>query len=207
MVSPRQQDVERFISLGYATDALKCARFDCTALSKINDSSDMAWVSGATSLVAHYSRPFKRSSKMSRLDDAIVPERFRDIHRRLIEARDKAHVHLDGDFHDEGSDVPLHQIKMLKERDGKHFWIPTRVLLVEPSDLPDVSALIDEILRALDRDTDQLEGLLMPAIRSLPAGFYQLSPCPPFFARDARNDGIRELRKMRLIRDTHQDLE
>jgi hypothetical protein len=202
-----EQDVERFISLGYATDALKFARFDCAALSTINESSDMAWLSGVTSLVAHYSRPFERSSKMFRLDDEIVPQRFRDIHRRLIEARDKAHVHLDGDFHGEGSDAALHQIKMLKQRDGKHFWIPTRVLLVEPSDLPDVSALIDEILGELDRQTDQLERLLMPAINSLPAGLYNVSPYPPFFARDTRNDGIRELRQLGLIRSAHQDLE
>jgi hypothetical protein len=73
---PTEEQVKRFVSLGYATDAFKFARFDCLELEKISEMNSMAWLSRVTSLVTHYSRPFKRSRDLPHIEESLVPARY-----------------------------------------------------------------------------------------------------------------------------------
>ncbi|MBI2517794.1 MAG: hypothetical protein HYV95_12895 [Opitutae bacterium] len=192
-MNPTKQDVQRFISLGYATDALKFADHDCTQLSQISPETSMAFLSGITSLVTHYARPFKRSRGMSMLEESFVPAENLSLHRLLIEARDKAHAHLDGDLGDPAAGKVCHQIRLLKQRDSQHYWVPARLLPFGRKKLPEVQALIASLLTKLDTETDVLEGRLLSFITKLPTGLYVLSEVAPFFVRDAAHDGIDEI--------------
>ena len=181
------------MAYGYATDALKFARFDCEQLAGITDMESMEWLSTVTSLVTHYCRPFKRANRIIQLYESFVPPDRLELHLRLRDARDKAHAHLDGDLPAVPDGSLLHKIRLVKQYDGKHFWCPARVLLVEHSDIPHIASLIDSLLARLNTETDALEALLLPAIASLPAGLYLLSPVSPFLTPDRRNDGIDSL--------------
>lgn len=192
-MQPTEEQIKRFIMLGYATDAFKFARFDCEQLMKVKSLEGMEWFSGVTSLVSHYARPFKRSKKFPSLESDFVSEKHRAIHAKLVEARDKAHVHLDGDFMATGDSQGVHQIRLLKDRNGEHHWIPLRILLIEPTDVPQIISLLDELLARLDRETDELEKTLLPVIQKLESGLYLLSEKSPFLKRDQRYDGVDSL--------------
>jgi hypothetical protein len=192
-MEPTEEQIKRFIMLGYATDAFKFGRFDCEQLAKIENMENMTWFCGITSLVSHYSRPFKRSKNFSSLEVDYVPEKYRSIHAKLVEARDKAHVHLDGDFLATETSQGAHQVRLLKERDGKHHWIPLRVLLIGKGDIPVIISFLDHLLARLDEETDAIENNLLPFIGKLNSGLYLLSTTTPFFKRDRRYDGIDSL--------------
>jgi hypothetical protein len=191
--SPSPQDVKLFVSFAYATDALKFARFDCDRLSRVANENSMEWFSGITSLVAHYARPFKRSNDLQVVPDDYVPQAYREVHQRFVRARDKAHVHLDGNARAGNGGVLIHQVRLVKQRDGRHFWTPARILFIERSEILTIKALIGELLNRLDIETDRLESLLLPSISPLRPGLYFLSPDPPLFQQDKRNDGIEAL--------------
>jgi hypothetical protein len=191
--SPSPKDVKLFVSFGYATDALKFALFNCDQLLRVENENSMEWLSAITSLVAHYARPFKRSNDLQVVPDDYVPQPYREIHQRLIQARDRAHVHLDGNARAGSGGVLMHQIRLVKQRDGRHFWTPARIIFIERKEIPAVRALICELLKRLDRETDRLEELLLPSISPLRPGLYFLSTAPPFFQQDMRNDGIEAL--------------
>lgn len=189
-MDPTKQDVQRFISLGYATDALKFAAHDCRQLLQISSEMSMTFLSGITALVTHYARPFKRSRGMSMLEESFVAVEHLPLHRLLIEARDKAHAHLDRDLGDATAGQACHLIRLLKQRDARHYWVPARLLPLEKKKLLEVQALIASLLTKLDTETDVLEEKLMPFIKQLPTGLYVLSETAPFFVRDSAHDGI-----------------
>jgi hypothetical protein len=193
---PTPQDIKRFVSFGYATDALKFTRFNCDQLLQVTEENSMAWLSGITSLVAHYSRPFKRSNDLAPIEDDFVPQVYREIHQRLIQARDKAHVHLDGNARAGNGGALIDQVRLVKQRDGRHFWTPGRIIFLERAEIPTVKLLIAELLARLDKETDRLERLLLPSIVSLRPGLYFLSTLTPFFQPDMRNDGIEALEEL-----------
>ena len=153
----------------------------------------MAFLSGVTSLVTHYARPFKRSRGMSMLEEGFVPTQYLSLHRLLIEARDKAHAHLDGDLGDASSGQVCHLIRLLKQRDAQHFWIPARLLAFDRRRIPEVQALVKALLAKLDSEMDVLQDLLLPQIKRLSAGIYILSDEAPYFTSDDRYDGIDEI--------------
>ena len=185
--------------LGYAMDAFKFARFDCEQLKKVKNMEGMEWFSSVTSLVSHYSRPFKRSKRFLSLELDFIPEKYRAIHSKLVEARDKAHVHLDGDFLATEASQGVHQVRLLKDREGKHHWIPLRMLLVEQADIPIIISMLDCLLAQLDQETDELEKTLLPTIKKLGSGLYLLSTKSPFLIRDQRYDGIDSLSEVVTI--------
>ena len=186
----QEEVIKQFVAYGYATDALKFARFDCDQLSRIVNTESMEWLSIVTSLVTHYSRPFKMAKRMAPLESSFVSADHFALHQRLLLARDKAHAHLDGDLAAIPDGSALHQIRLVKQADGKHFWCPSRVLLFEPVDIPSIASLIESLLARLNKETDVLETLILPSVTPLPAGLYLLSPVSPFFTRDRRHDGI-----------------
>jgi len=188
-----KQEVQRFISLGYATDALKFADHDCTHLAQVGPEPSMAFLSGITSLVTHYARPFKRSRGIPILEESFVPAEHLPLHRFLIEARDKAHAHLDRDLGDPAAGQLCHEIRLLKQRDSKHYWVPARLLPFGREKLTEVRTLISVLLAKLDIETDVLEGTLLPFISQLPSGLYILSELAPYFVRDVAHDGIDEI--------------
>jgi hypothetical protein len=189
-MNPTKEQVQRFISLGYATDALKFAEFDCDQLELVAQETSMAFFSGITSLVTHYARPFKRSRGISVLEMSFVPAEYLRLHSTLIEARDKAHAHLDGDLGDAAAGQLCHLIRLLKQRDSQHYWIPARLLTFRKKDIPELRSLIKLLLAKLDAETDKLQDLLLPFIKQLPTGLYTLSDEAPFFVRDGHHDGI-----------------
>jgi hypothetical protein len=195
-MAPTAQDIKRFVAFGYATDAFKFARFNCDQLLRIKEENSMEWLSCVTSLVAHYSRPFKRSNDMLPLEVELVPPTHRDLHERLINARDKGHVHLDGNARAGDGGAMVHQVRLVKQKNGRHFWTPARILFVERTEIPTVRTLIEELLARLNEESDLLEKLLLPSISSLRPGLYILSSLVPFFQPDLRNDGIENLGEM-----------
>jgi hypothetical protein len=199
LMPPTQQDIKRFVSFGYATDALKFARFNCDQLLQVAEENSMDWLSRLTSLVAHYSRPFKRSNDILPIEDDFVAQAYREIHQKLIQARDKAHVRLDGNARAGNGGALMHQVRLVKQRDGRHFWTPARIIFLERDDIPRVRMLIDDLLARLDKESDRLESLLLPSIVSLRPGLYFLSTLAPFFHPDMRNDGIEALDELGSI--------
>jgi len=188
-----EKQISQFVAYGYATDAMKFARFDCKRLSTIGEIGSMEWLTTVTSLVVHYGRPFKRSERLPSLDEDFVPPKHLELHRHLLQARDKAHAHLDGNFAASGSGSLYHTIRLVKQIDGQHFWCPVRALLIEPNDIPSIAALIESLLSRLDKETASLEQLLLPKIGPLGAGFYLLTQSSPFIIPDSQNHGLNRL--------------
>ncbi len=190
--------IERFIAIGYAVDALKFSRFDCDELEKLPDTTGVEWLSRVTALVTHYARPFKRGKGIAPLRAELVPTEFRDLHSKLIEARDKAHAHLDGDLSFVGTSS-VHRLYLLKESASEHHWISTRAILVERRDLPEIRRLIESLLAALDAESDVIEKQLLPLVGKLSQGLYQLSPIPPHFQIDEDHGHVASIRALKII--------
>jgi hypothetical protein len=70
-----------------------------------------------TSLYVHYARPFKQWKNL-RLDEAIVPENYSDIHLKLIKIRDKMIAHFDYKVTDEIENPNLNRV-VIRIRNGE----------------------------------------------------------------------------------------
>jgi hypothetical protein len=90
----------------------------------------------------------------------------------------------------------LHQIRLIKQRDGRHYWTPARLIFLEREAVADIESLIDSLLAIIDKESSALEGLLLPTISSLMPGLYLLSSSAPFLKPDMCNDGIEELNEL-----------
>lgn len=108
-----------FWKLAYARHSFEHARITCDHIVKtaIASGDDIYY---PLMLAAHvtYARPFKRSGGgVRKLDEGIVPARFRDLHKEMIKIRDQALAHTDAD----GSKyrgLPGNHVRVKVQRDG-----------------------------------------------------------------------------------------
>ena len=64
--------------------------------------------------IIEYGKPFKKSRGIDKIDDAIIPEKYKELHDKLIKSRDKFVAHIDNCGIEE-TDREFHRIHLIKK--------------------------------------------------------------------------------------------
>jgi hypothetical protein len=151
------RDEEHYVHFVSSTDDLNEA---WRILSVIKDSpgNSLAAAAFRYALVA-YARPYLKSwgdhRQPYKLNATFVPLAYRDLHRRLIDARNQIHAH---------SDLTVREAKLHVTKTQAGRWVgAVQNVILGTEELPNIDAIIDLIegtLTAMYEETARLEALL-----------------------------------------------
>lgn len=95
-------DIKRFWLLAHAWQSLRLAR-DAHGIilgaPEYPNPDDPILKSAVTTMYVAYARPFRENRGLPRLEESCIPARFRDLHQRILDYRDKTIAHKDKTAH------------------------------------------------------------------------------------------------------------
>jgi hypothetical protein len=152
-----EQEKEQFIHLRSSIENLNKAWTVLLEIKK-NKNNSLVWAAFQFALI-EYSKPYKVSNgiaqKKHKLDESYIPSNYLDIHKRILESRDKILAHADLTV----KDAKLHVAQMQSER---FVGIVQNVIYgtEELSNIDEIIALIEQTLDNMYAEEKRLEALL-----------------------------------------------
>ena len=170
-------ETKRFWLMAYAMDGFRNVISACEYLLDSNSQpTTQIFRHLATAILTMYGRPFHNNYGVGKLDNRLVPEKYKSLHERLIYERDKIHAHADA------KGVPsrignANQVRLLRAAGG-FKWTVSTYLPYKRQDLLDLCKLCRILTRKLDYHTDKYEKNGLKVIKRLPEGEYVLNVDP-----------------------------
>jgi hypothetical protein len=175
MDESRESVLERFWKLPYARHSFEHAKIICEhVMAGSITSTDKAYYSLVLAIHVAYARPFKRSSGgIKKLEENIVPERFKPLHEQMILVRDQVLAHTDpsGSYY---RGLPANHVRVKVEIGGSVNLI---VQDIKPrvAFIPQIRELCDSLIVQMTKDVEGI-GKLQEFIDMIPpiAGEYMV---------------------------------
>lgn len=113
-----------------------------------NNKSNILYVPAFRYAIIAYAKPYKNSrindAESKRLDDAFVPNEFKEVHKKLIRSRDKRHAHLD---------INELNLKIMPYNIEGDFGVSTSMNRINPlDDTPE----LDEFIKLIEGTVDNM---------------------------------------------------
>jgi len=168
------KETKRFWLMIYAMDAFGVVVSACEYLLK-----NSFHIAGPihrrtmTAILILYGQPFHNNQGIGKLDEAIIPDQYLNLHNELMQYRDKIHAHRDS----AGVCTRIgnaNQIRLQRLRDGFQWTICT-YLPHDKADLQRIRDLCNLLITKLDSETDKYEKTCLMEIEALPEGEYLLN--------------------------------